>query len=380
MHSSCIDIIGKTKKFFMHHEAFFSQALALAQAVKGNTSPNPAVGCVIVRHGHMVGQGATQPWGQDHAEIVALKQAGKKARGASVYVTLEPCVDYPGKRTPSCADALIRAGVKRVYVGALDPNPHVRGRGIARLREKGIEVTVVTSHHREILDLNQDFSKYIQTKIPYVIGKYAMTLDGQIATKAGDSHWISSEEARRWVHRLRSQVDAIMVGVGTVLADDPQLTVRLVDVSRQPLRVVIDPRGETPPSARVRSDGLPTLFVTRPGFASWLEGEQATVWEMGGEEGIPMREVFARLGSEKSLTSVLVEGGGRLLYRCQREDTLDKLVVVIGKRLVGGRGIPPFDGEGVKTLAQAPEVKRFYAENLEEDVLIHAYLHLWDVE
>jgi diaminohydroxyphosphoribosylaminopyrimidine deaminase/5-amino-6-(5-phosphoribosylamino)uracil reductase len=380
MHILCVDIIGKTQKFFMQDKTFFSLALSLAQSVKGYTSPNPAVGCVIVKENRVVGQGATQPYGQSHAEIVALREAGKEAKGATVYVTLEPCVWYPGKRTPPCTDALIEAGVKKVYIGSLDPNPSVRGKGIQKLREAGIEVVFTEDYYREILDLNQDFSKYIQTGLPYVIAKYAMTIDGQIATQEGDSHWITSEEARERVHILRSQVDAIMVGIGTVLADNPHLTVRLKTPSRQPLRVIIDPYGRTPPEAHVRRDGHPTLFITLPGYGQSLSAPNVSVWEMGKNKTIPMREVFERLGKEKRISSVLVEGGGRLLYRCLHEDTIDKLLVFIGGKLIGGRGIPPFDGEGAKKLSEAPPIKRFYAENLAHDVIIHAYLKMWDVE
>ncbi|MCX7882750.1 MAG: bifunctional diaminohydroxyphosphoribosylaminopyrimidine deaminase/5-amino-6-(5-phosphoribosylamino)uracil reductase RibD [Brevinematales bacterium] len=363
----------------MQDKNFFSLALSLAQGAKGYTSPNPAVGCVIVKNNHIIGQGATQPWGKSHAEIVALQQAGKKARGATVYVTLEPCVWYAGKRTPSCTDALIAAGVTKVYIGSLDPNPAVKGKGIEKLRQAGIEVVMANDFHREILDLNQDFSKYIQTGLPYVIGKYAMTLDGQIATHQGDSHWITSEEARTRVHILRSQVDAIMVGIGTILADNPRLTARLPSPCHQPLRIVLDPYAKTPPEAHVRSDGHPSLFITLPGFGKNFAEENVSVWEMGKEPSIPMREVFARLGQEKHITSILVEGGGRVLYRCLKEDTIDKLLVFIGGKIIGGRGIPPFNGKGAAKLADTPVVQRFYAENLGRDVMIQAYLKMWDV-
>ncbi len=379
MHRVCIDIIGKTKKNLMTEKKFFSLALELARQVKGQTSPNPAVGCVIVKGNRVVGQGSTQPAGGMHAEIAALSQAGEKARGSTVYVTLEPCVWYEGKRTSACTDALIKAKVKQVFIGSIDPNPHVKGKGIQKLRQAGIKVVMMGDLHREILDLNQDFSKYIQTGIPYVIAKYAMTLDGQIATASGDSRWISSESARTRVHFLRSQVDAIMVGIGTVLADNPRLTARLVNSTKQPLRVIIDPKGQTPPESFVRSDGLPTLFVTLPGFGKHLKSPNTEVWETGDTHGIPMKEVFRQLGQEKNISSILVEGGGRLLHRCLQEDTIDKLLVFVGGKLVGGRGIPPLNGEGYTKLSEAPPVVRFYAENLEHDVVIHAYLKLWDV-
>ncbi|MFN4217028.1 MAG: bifunctional diaminohydroxyphosphoribosylaminopyrimidine deaminase/5-amino-6-(5-phosphoribosylamino)uracil reductase RibD, partial [Brevinematales bacterium] len=291
-----------------------------------------------------------------------------------------PCVWYPGKRTPPCTDALIEAGVKKVYIGSLDPNPYVRGKGIKKLQKAGIEVVFIEDYHREVLDLNQDFSKYIQTGLPYVIAKYAMTIDGQIATKEGDSQWITSEEARQRVHILRSQVDAIMVGIGTVLADNPHLTVRLKTPSRQPLRIIVDPYGKTPPMAHVRSDAFPTLFITLPGYGKNFSEPHVSVWEMGKDNTIPMREVFERLGREKSITSVLVEGGGRLLHRCLHEDTIDKLLVFIGEKLIGGKGIPPFDGKGARKLSEGPSIKYFYAENLAHDIMIHAYLKVWDVE
>ena len=353
--------------------------MELAEKVKGHTSPNPAVGCVLVQDSSVVGKGATRPWGESHAEVVALQEAGERARGATVYVTLEPCVDYPGKRTPSCAEALVRAGVRRVFVGSLDPNPFVRGKGIALLREAGIDVVLVDDYHRELLDLNQDFFKYIQVGLPYVTAKYAMTLDGQIATPTGDSQWISGESSRRLVHHIRSRVDAVMVGIGTVLRDNPQLTVRMVSSDRQPLRVIVDPRGETPEEAFVYKDSYATLFLVLPGYGERLRLSGKEVWEMGTSEGeIPLGEVLRRLAEEKKIASLMVEGGGRLLYRLLHGDFIDKVLVFVGPKLVGGKGIAPFEGRGYDRL-DTLQVQRWYAQTLENDVVIHAYLKVWDV-
>ncbi len=238
------------------HEVWMSRALALGRAVAGSTSPNPAVGAVLVRAGHVIGEGATQPPGGAHAEIVALRQAGPAARGATLYVTLEPCSHHG--RTPPCTDALIAAGVAAVHYAVADPNPVVAGRGREALREAGI-IVVEGEGAREAALAHEAFFTYITRGRPFVIAKWAMSLDGKIATVQGDSRWISGEEARQHGHRLRATVDAIGVGSGTVLADNPALTTRVdgVPAARHPLRIVLDARGRTPLHARVLAGQLP---------------------------------------------------------------------------------------------------------------------------
>src|SRR5919202_1357726 len=241
------------------------RALELARGAKGRTSPNPAVGAVIVRDGTIVGEGATQPGGRPHAETVALQTAGETARGATMYVTLEPCSHYG--RTPPCARAVVAAGIAEVRVATLDPNPLVGGRGQTILDAAGIR-TLLGEGQDEARALNEDFARWITTGRPLLIAKFAASLDGRIATYTGDSRWITGREARAEVHRLRDQVDAIMVGVNTVLADDPLLTTRLDDPAREPhhpWRLVVDSHLRTPFTARLLDPSLPartTILTT----------------------------------------------------------------------------------------------------------------------
>ena len=239
------------------------RALELARAAVGSTSPNPPVGAVVVRGGRIVGEGHTQPAGEDHAEKVALRQAGELARGSMLYVTLEPCSHHG--RTPPCTDAIIASGVSEVCASVVDPNPQVSGRGLEQLRRAGISVTLGEGRE-DAEELIAPHTKFITTGTPLVTAKFAMSLDGKIATRTGDSKWITSEESRRYVHTLRAQSDAIMAGIGTVLADDPQLTARDADgapLPRQPLRVVVDSKGRLPADAALlRQPGRTLVFVS----------------------------------------------------------------------------------------------------------------------
>ena len=229
------------------HDKYMRRALVLARKGIGKTGPNPAVGCVIVKDGVVVGEGWHKRAGTPHAEVHALTRAAERARNADVYVTLEPCAHF-GK-TPPCADALISAGVARVFAGMVDPNPRVMGQGLERLRSAGIE-TVAGILEDECRTVNGPFIKHVTTGMPFVVLKSALTLDGKIATAAGDARWITNEKSRAYVHKLRSQVDAIMVGVGTVIADNPQLTSRIAG-GRDPLRVVVDSTLRIPLDARL---------------------------------------------------------------------------------------------------------------------------------
>ena len=225
-----------------------ARAIALARHAVGSVSPNPPVGAVIVKDGHIVGEGFTQPPGYAHAEVIALAQAGEDARGAEMYVTLEPCA-HQG-RTPPCVTSIIASGIRRVHIAALDPNPRTDGRGVAELEQNNVSV-ILREGSPESLSLIEAFAKHITTGMPFVTAKFAMSLDGKIATRSGDSKWISSAAARKHTHTLRAGVDAIMVGIGTAIADDPQLTVRDVPhTGPQPTRVVIDSQGRLPANAR----------------------------------------------------------------------------------------------------------------------------------
>ena len=293
---------------------YMGQALSLARLALGQVSPNPAVGAVVVKDDEVVGQGYTQPAGSWHAEVAALKQAGAKARRGTLYVTLEPCCHYG--RTPPCTQALIDAGISEVHLSMLDPNPLVSGRGREELERAGIK-TYVGEHEEEAKEINEAYTKFITTGVPFVTVKFAVSLDGKIATKSGDSKWISGEESRKYVHNLRYTSDAIMAGVNTVLADDPLLTARSCGgrggtARKQPLRVIVDGKGRTPPTACLfRQPGKTLLALGRV-----VTPEEKTVFAQVGAELIELPSTGGRVDLEellkslgkREIISVLVEG------------------------------------------------------------------------
>lgn len=359
---------------------YMELSLGLARKAVGRTSPNPAVGAVLVRNGAIVGQGYTQPPGSWHAEVMALKEAGAKARGATLYVTLEPCCHHG--RTPPCTEAIIAAGVKRVHIASLDPNPLVNGYGLRVLKEAGID-THVGEKREEAAALNEGFAKHITSGQPFVIAKFASSLDGKIATSTGDSKWITGEEARRRVHQLRDAVDAVMVGVNTILADDPQLTAR-PDAAprewpeRQPLRVIVDSRGRTPPAARtLREPGKVLLAATSaidPARAQALERAGVEVLVLPEREGMVDLAALLKALGQRDITSVLVEGGGNLLASLVEDGLVDKVMAFLAPVLIGGReALTPLEGRGAPTMSQALRLRRPQVEVLGEDVLISGY-------
>jgi diaminohydroxyphosphoribosylaminopyrimidine deaminase/5-amino-6-(5-phosphoribosylamino)uracil reductase len=286
-------------------ENFMRLALAEAERGRGRTHPNPAVGAVVVRGGRVIGRGHHQAAGLPHAEVNALEAAGERARGAEVYVTLEPC-NHQG-RTPPCTQALIAAGVRRVSFGSRDPNPLVRGGGAQALRRAGIEVEAGVLAE-ECDAANEPWFKFITTGLPWVVLKAAITLDGKLATRSGDSRWISSEESRRLVHRWRNELDAVLVGAGTVRADDPQLTVRGIARGRDPIRIVL---GDAPRGARIFREPGETLI----------------------EEG-SIRSVLRRL-ARRGITSVLVEGGAGVHGQFLRARLWDELRLFVAPKVFG---------------------------------------------
>ena len=321
----------------MNDEAYMGLALSLAGRRKGLTHPNPTVGCVVVKDGEIVGLGYHERAGYPHAEVVALDQAGKRAEGATVYVTLEPCTHFG--RTPPCTDALIEAKVRRVVVATLDRNEIVRGKGVEKLREAGIEVEVGVREEEAAL-LNEDFFTYVSQKRPYVTLKLAQTADGRMATATGQSKWITSLQSRKFAHRLRSEASAVLVGITTVLKDDPQLTVRHLPFERQPLRVVIDPELEIPLESKlVRDRSAPTLVV----FSKRKPNIEQALVEAGVQllhmEQINLKDLLEEL-AEREIVHLLVEGGAYTLTRFLREGLWDRLVVFQAPKLFGnGKGI-----------------------------------------
>jgi diaminohydroxyphosphoribosylaminopyrimidine deaminase / 5-amino-6-(5-phosphoribosylamino)uracil reductase len=353
------------------HLKMMRAALAEARRGLGKTAPNPVVGCLIVRDGAVVGRGWHKKAGTPHAEVHALHQAGELAAGADVYVTLEPCAHF-GK-TPPCARALVAAGVARVFVAMVDPNPLVAGKGIAILREAGIEVQVglLEAAAREI---NLPFIKWMETKRPYVILKSALTMDGKSATAGGDSRWITGDRSRREVHRLRGVVDAIMVGVGTVVKDDPLLTCR-VPGGKDPIRIVVDSTLRMPRHAAVFNphSKARTIVATCSRDATQL----AAVVSHGGEilacdelEGrVDLDHLFSQLG-ELGIQSILLEGGSHLAGAALRAGLIDRCLIFLAPKLVGGVGMGLFAGQGVAMMGDALRLEDMTVKRIGADLLV----------
>ena len=357
---------------------YMSRALELAREALGSTSPNPAVGAVVVKDGAVVGEGSTQPPGGPHAEIVALRHAAERIRGASVYVTLEPCCHHG--RTPPCTEALIAAGVGEVHAAILDPNPLVGGRGAAALRAAGIAVTV-GEREAEARELNEAFFKYIATSRPFLAVKYAMTLDGKIATRAGHARWVTGPAARRRVHLLRRAADAILVGVGTVLADDPRLTVRLEGdaAPRQPWRIVADTYCRIPPGARLLNDAQTgrTIVATTPASPLAARAEVAArgaeVLVLPAHDGRVDLAALAEALAARGIINILAEAGSTLTASLFELGLVDKVYAFLAPKIVGGAAPTPVGGVGVATMNAARGLRVARVEQLGHDLLLVAY-------
>jgi diaminohydroxyphosphoribosylaminopyrimidine deaminase/5-amino-6-(5-phosphoribosylamino)uracil reductase len=355
---------------------FMRRALELAERARGLTSPNPLVGAVVVSDGEIVGEGYHERAGGPHAEVVALAAAGARSRGATLYVTLEPC-SYHG-RTPPCAPAVIGAGIRRVVVASIDPNPRVRGRGLSALRSAGVEVTdalLAEDAERQ----NRTFVTAMRLGRPHVTLKAAMTLDGRIADLHGQSKWITGAPARAVAHRLRSESDAIVVGVGTVLRDDPALTVRRERPwPREPYRVVLDTHARTPAGARLIAAGTPAcaLVITgagaSPAGVAALRATGATVASAEVRDGhLDLRAVLALL-ADLEVRGVLVEGGGEIHGALVDAGLVDRVAVFVAPRLLGGRDATPSIGGRGRSLEDAFHLSAFEVTRLGDDLLIEA--------
>jgi len=359
----------------MEHREYMELALRLAEAARGQTSPNPAVGCVLVKDGRIVGMGSHLKAGEAHAEVQALRMAGEAARGATAYVTLEPCSHHG--RTPPCADTLIKHGIESAVVAMLDPNPLVAGRGVARLEEAGIEVLTGVCE-AEAKRLNEVFIKYITTRKPFVTVKTAMTLDSKVATYAGSSRWITGEEARLEVHRMRHEHDAILVGVNTVLTDDPQLTTRLALGGKNPIRVIVDTTLRIRLDAKVLTDGeAPTwIFTTeRADPLKWerLEEMGVRVFSTGNEAQVDIDRLLTLLGAQE-IASLLVEGGSQINSAFLHAQAIDKVVSYVAPKLVAGQGAPtPFGGLGIQEMNDAVSLVDVSFEKIGDDIKITGY-------
>ena len=362
---------------------YMAQALELARDVLGSTSPNPAVGAVLVRDGVVVGRGATQPPGQAHAEVMALREAGEQARGASLFVTLEPCCHWG--RTPPCTDALVEAGVAEVVVAVSDPNPLVAGKGAAELRAAGLQVSLLDEDSHASLDAEQlyeGFAKHVNTGLPFVLAKFAMSLDGKIATRTGDSKWVTGPQARELVQQMRRETDAVMVGIKTVLADDPALTARDGDgrpLARQPLRVALDSHCRMPVGSQLLHQPGQTLVYTTaaapPRSVRGLEQTGAQVLTMGATAAgqVCPQEVLADLG-RRGIVNLLVEGGGLTLGSLFDAGLVDKVHAFVAPVIIGGIGAAsPVEGEGAELMAHTHRLENATMRQVGVDWLITGY-------
>lgn len=354
-------------------EQFMQRAIALARKGLGRTAPNPPVGAVLVRDGNVVGEGFHSAAGQPHAEIFALNDAGDLAFGADLYVTLEPCC-HQG-RTGPCTEALINAGVARVYIGAQDPNPLVAGKGMERLRQAGVDVKceVLTAESQKLI---APFAKHISSGLPYVVFKAAMTLDGKTATSVGDSQWISCAASREIVHQLRNQVDGIMVGSGTVKADDPRLTTRLAEGGRDPVRIVFDGSLETSPQATLYTQPsvAKTVLVTASGHTEEvLRSYRAVGVEIvqvsRNADGLDLPAALIELG-KMNLQYLLLEGGSILGGAMIRAGLVDRVMIFVAPKMIGGDGYSLFAGEGVASISDAWSLMNLRARQIGTDILI----------
>lgn len=361
------------------HEHYMKRALELARRGWGKTNPNPLVGAVIVKDGEVIAEGYHEALGRAHAEVSAFNNAERDVSGGTLYVNLEPCSHYG--RTPPCARAIIENGIKEVVVAMVDPNPKVSGRGIQMLKDAGIQV-VVGVLEEEAKKLNEIFIKYITQKKPYVIMKTAMTLDGKIASAQGDSRWVSGEGSRQYVHVIRDRVAAVMVGINTVLADNPSLTTRLNSgKGKDPVRVVVDSRGVIPMDSKVinveSSAGIilaATSLIESKKEKLLLDRGVRIIKADGPEGHVDLAKLMDEL-YELEIDSVLLEGGGGLNAAALNSGIVDKVMFFIAPKIIGGRDAKtPVEGAGIQFMKDAIKLKNINVCRSEDDILVEGYI------
>lgn len=337
------------------HEKYMRLAIKLAKKADGMTSPNPSVGALIVRKNRIVGKGYHEKAGLPHAEIIALKEAGGLAKGATLYVTLEPCNHYG--RTPPCTDAIIKSGIREAVIAMRDPNPVNNGRGIRKLKNNGIRI-ISGVLRQEAEAMNKPYIKFITKKMPYVTVKVAQSLDGKIATKTGDSKWISSEASRRYVHALRAKVDAVMVGANTFIKDDPVLLSNL-SRSRQPARIIIGGRSGLRPDAKIFSTvSRSPVIIVKPSSS--------------GKGRVNLSGLLKRL-AKNNITHVLVEGGGTLIAGLVEKDLVDRFLIFVAPKIIGGAGArTAVEGSGISRIKDALLFGKVSVRRFGDDILIEA--------
>ena len=358
-------------------EYWMRRALKLAEKGRGFTSPNPVVGACLVKKNRLISEGFHAFFGGPHAEVEAIQKAGKKARGAILYVTFEPCSTY-GK-TPPCTEAIKDAKIARVVIATIDPNPKHLGHGISILKRHGIRVAAGVLK-KEAVAQNEAFSKWVQTKVPFVILKMAQSLDGKIASRTGESRWISGPKARNWVHKLRDSCDAILVGKNTLLKDNPRLTVRNGRVAKEPWRIILDEKGSSPLKSRVfHAQGSTLLACSEIFFKSVLKkfsNTKVTILPLKSKNGrLDLNQLLRNLGS-LGITLLLVEGGGEVAASFLELGLVDKICWIVAPKIVGGRDVKTsVEGSGVASLAQAHIIKRNRIVPLGDDLLVEGYIN-----
>ena len=358
--------------------SYLEMAYGLAEKARGWARPNPYVGAVLVRKEKIVGYGYHERPGKAHAEVVALDRAGSLARGSTLFVTLEPCVQWG--RTPPCLGAVLRAGLARVVISSPDPNPIVFNKGIRALRAAGIDVSVGLLEDRN-RNLNETYYKYITRGIPFVTLKAAVSLDGRISSRLFDSRWISSAQTREYVHLVRGEYDAIMVGINTILKDDPRLTVRHPHWQGKKIaRVILDSSLRLPLEARILTtlrEGKIIVFTSKKSpakKAAALRQKGAEVVEIpGSAKKLELQEVLHRLG-QRGLSSLLVEGGSLVLTAMLEERLADKFFLTISPRLIGGEGAPSFfEGKGISRISESLELQKTTSFKIGKDIIVEGY-------
>jgi len=352
---------------------YMVRAIELGQRAKGSTSPNPPVGAVIVKNERIISEGWTNPPGGEHAEAMAIRLAGENANNSTLYSTLEPC-NHQG-RTGPCTDAIIMSGIKRVCIGIKDPNPLVIGGGVPYLEKAGIQV-FVDNASEDAKNLIEAFTKYSKTGMPFVTAKFAMSLDGKIATRTGDSKWITSDNSRQLAHEYRRQSDALVVGINTVMNDNPQLTARGPDgepLPVQPSRVVVDSKGRFPASARMLKEPGDTIIATTK-FSSIQPMDKAKILVSKEINGLLNMESLLLELAEMGIINIMVEGGGTLLGALFDAHLVDKVLAFIAPVIIGGRtAISPVEGLGIDNMRSALRLKQVKIEPLGDEIVLIGY-------
>lgn len=359
-----------------NHEYFMNLAIKLALKAKGKTSPNPVVGALVVKNNRILGRGYHKKAGLAHAEVVALGDAAKLSKGATLYVTLEPCTHFG--RTPPCVDKIIKSGIKEVIVGMLDPNPLNNGRGINILKQNNIKVKVGFLEDK-LKKINEVFIKYITKRIPFVTVKVAQSLDGRIATRTGDSKWITSDRTRSYAHHIRQNYDAIMVGVNTILRDNPKLDTWFS--KKQPIKIVVDSQLSTPQDANIFFGNSRVILVTLPAFPGQetenrkILAKKARILEVKERTGqVNLKDMMKKLAKD-GITNILVEGGGTLIGSLFDEGLVDKILFFIALKIIGGKeAISSVMGKGISRIDNAIRLKDINLRRFGEDFLVEGYI------